>query len=390
MPAFLRDALRTYPYGSVLVLVAAAALLWYWLTPSKPVRAASDAKPAPIAALPVKKDVDAAQMLAEQRTTEEMKRRVLEQEAQIRKLQGALETLAKTSKEQATAQQEEWKAALGRLAQEQAKRQAPPAAKPVQAAAPTPKPSPPPAPPALPALREVHLSMLRGDGKDVYTGPAPRQGGAYLPAASFADIRIVTGALASSRAHASLPVLVAVTSPFHPPYKLLGPGQNPVPTQVPLQGCFALGRGAGDLAAGRIIIEMDLLSCVMPDGSAYEPPIQGYIVDIDMAYGMVGEILRHDSAVVARAFLTSVFQEASAAFVLARSNLVVTPVAGGQQPFQGAQSGMQKLVDFYLQQAEFLLPTISLKAGAAGRMVLKEGLMLEQLPTTILVAKGQS
>ncbi len=215
---------------------------------------------------------------------------------------------------------------------------------------------------------------------------------AYLSAGCLAQVRVVTGAMATSQVGGETwghPVLFAVDNAFHCPWRLGGPGRRPQPSGIELAGCFAIGKAKADMSSSRVIIAVELLSCVWPDGSGYEVPIKGYAVDQDGTLGIVGELHTHDSAKIALAFLVGIVHEASAAFGLAKSQVVVTQ-SGGVQPFQGAQTTLQQVSTLFLEQARALLPTLWVKSDTKAYLVMQEGLPLQGYPVVALLGKDRS
>jgi len=216
-----------------------------------------------------------------------------------------------------------------------------------------------------------------------------------LAAGCFARMRVITGVMATPVGgqdwwQRGLPVLMSVTDAFACPHQLQGPGRAPLPTSVPLQGCFAFGRTKADLSASRAIIALDTLSCVFPSGASFEQPIKGYVTDADGTLGLVGTVETHDSAKIAKVFLTALAQEASSAFGLARASVIVAPTSGGgQQPFQGTQTLLQQIGSFWLEQAKNLLPTLWVPSTTPGWVVLQEGLPLEDFPTYVTLTGGR-
>jgi len=186
-------------------------------------------------------------------------------------------------------------------------------------------------------------------------------------------------------------MLLSVRGPFTSPFQLHGPGTNPVETAVPIQGCFALANTTAELAASRVLGEVTLLACVLPDGSVWTKPIKGYLVDRDGTDGLVGKVIQHDSEKEAKLFLASLLQEFAAAAALASSKIIVAPYGGGgSQPFQGVESGFNKMADLYLRQIEYLQPTLWAQSGQLGYLVLEEGVALEGFPTTLLLSADRT
>jgi Skp family chaperone for outer membrane proteins len=247
--------------------------------------------------------------------------------------------------------------------------------------------------PSAPVGPMFELRTLRPEVRSGASRPLPplanQDETAYLAAGCLAEVTVVTGVMATSQLGGETwghPVLFNVATAFHCPWRLGGPGQRPRPSGIELAGCFALGKAKADMSSSRAIIAVELLSCVFPDGSSYEVPIKGYAVDQDGTLGIVGELHTHDSAKLAKAFLTGLIQEASAAFGLAKSQLVITGTSG-PQPFQGAQTTLQQVANFWLEQARALLPTLWVRSKTPAYLVLLEGLPLQGYPVVALVGR---
>jgi len=266
------------------------------------------------------------------------------------------------------------------------------------------KPSPPPAsrPVAVTATQPLpapssmfELRTLRPEKREGQPRPLPplanQDETAYLAAGCLAQAQVVTGVMATSQLGGETwghPVLFRVTNRFHCPWQQQGPGRLPNPSGIELPGCFAIGKAKADMSSSRAIIQVELLSCVWPDGSSYEVPIKGYATDQDGTLGIVGELHTHDSQKIALAFLTGLLREASAAFGLAKSQLVVTGT-GGVQPFQGAQSTLDQVANFWLQQARALLPTLWVKSDTPAYLVMLEGVPLQGYPVVALLGRDR-
>lgn len=211
-----------------------------------------------------------------------------------------------------------------------------------------------------------------------------------LGSGCHAPIRVITGAAVSGRTDKARPILVSIVAPFQCPYQLQGSGRDPIETEIPLQGCFAFFAGGGDLANQRVLGDGQTIGCVMPDKATWERPIKAYLTGPDGNDGLFGTLETHESAAIAKAAATAALMEISAAFGLARSNVVITDGRSyGPQPGQGVQSGLLELQRYFLDQARNLQPTIRASRGEGGMMVMQEGLALDGLPTQILLARGR-
>ena len=77
------------------------------------------------------------------------------------------------------------------------------------------------------------------------------------------------------------PVLLALKEAF----------ASPNSYQVPLKGCFALGKAEGNASSERADIQIVRMSCVLPDGKAFEQEITGYLVGEDGKQGIPGKLV---------------------------------------------------------------------------------------------------
>jgi conjugal transfer pilus assembly protein TraB len=109
--------------------------------------------------------------------------------------------------------------------------------------------------------------------------PAVRQT-AYLPGGSMARSVLLTGVDAPVGGK-PFPVLLALTEAF----------ASPNSYQVPLKGCFALGKAEGNASSERADIQIVRMSCVLPDGKAFEQEITGYLVGDDGKQGIPGKLV---------------------------------------------------------------------------------------------------
>jgi conjugal transfer pilus assembly protein TraB len=258
-----------------------------------------------------------------------------------------------------------------------------------------------PASQALPPEASARIRILRSDKAPSFTvqPPSPtRADTPFLPAGSYAEGRVVTGAFASSRQGGALPILFAVTRSFDGPLQVRGPGLKPRATALPIEGCLILGKAQADLGSGRVLVQLDTLSCVFPDEATFERPIKGYATGADGTLGLVGRLESRDSAYLAKTFLTSLMSGAAEAFALAKRTVIVTPFGGttttvtgnvGEMAgFSALANAAASLSQFYLSQAEKLMPVLWVEAGAASRLVLQEGLALDGLPTSTILSTG--
>jgi hypothetical protein len=381
---------KQHPGMVVLGCLLLAGFLYWAMSPPIPSTQPRVVKAQPLPGLGAQRDVMTDTLLTLQKQNETLSARLTEQDRAMRTLQQA----------QATAEHER-KATADKQAQqfdEQLKRaQKTPAPAPKAAVPPAISPlltqKTPPRDPEPTIDRGAKVRILRSEKPPSFQGQPPSANRAdtpYLPAGSIAEGRVVTGIMASSKTGGmGAPMLFKVVQPFRSPHQLHGPGRDSTPTGVPLQGCVIFGKAQADLGSGRVQGQLTLLSCVFPDKSTFEHPIHGYIADADLTLGLVGELQTHTSAVMAKAFLTGLIQEASAAFGLARSSLVVTQ-GGAVQTGQGAQTALQEISHFYLEQAREYSPTLWVESNRPVRLVLLEGIELQGFPVRTILTQKES
>ncbi len=412
MPMFLHALVAWSRRRPALALLSGGLLGWlvYWqCTPTVPAPRPVVAKAQTVPGLGIERPVLEKTLLDVQKENAQLRLALTDQQRTLHEIQQAQANAERDRQTREQAQEKRVEDLLHRAEQaQQAARQTP-------APQPQPRPQPKPAaavPPhaetptqadtARVALSGAKVRILRSEKPASFAGPPPsplRAKTPFLPAGSFAEGRAITGVMATSRAGGALPVLFAVTKPFTGPFQLRGSGVNPQETALPIEGCFVMGKAAADLGSSRVIIQLDLLSCVFPDQAAFERPIKGFATGIDGTLGIVGRVETHDSAVIAKSFLTGLLAGASESFNLAKRTTLVTPLGGTintQNSQFGETAGFAALANaaahlsqFYLQQASQLLPTLWVESGTTARLVLLEGLELEGLPTTTpLYARG--
>jgi type IV secretory pathway VirB10-like protein len=421
----------TQSYPALVLLLAlgvGGVLTWLFLVPKvtpMPRQVSQPAPPQGIPSLKLAKAVEESDVVKLSRTNKALQEQVEKTQADLTRLTQAQQQATREAREREAKQHDLIEAAL-RTAQrdtQQATQQAiqkavqdATAAQQRAAAAKTPAKTEPPKQsvpatlirqaPEVPRLaphgsegQDKQRRLIRSaDMKTLAGSPPPlnRVDTPYLLLGSFAAVRVVTGVAATSRENGALPVLLSVVGPFHPPYQLHGPGRNSTATEIAMHGCFLMGKAQANMASGRADIELEWLSCVMPNLMAYEREIKGYVAGVDMRFGLPGYVESHESAVLAKVFLTSLLAGAAEAFKLARQTVVVTPFggtintvtgnAGEVAGFSALANASAQLSAYYLQQASRLMPTIIVDAGSPGAAVLQEPLLLEDFPTRMLVA----
>lgn len=200
----------------------------------------------------------------------------------------------------------------------------------------------------------------------------------YLPGGSMARSVLLTGTDAPVGGK-PFPVLVALKEAF----------ASPNSYGVPLKGCFALGKAEGNASSERADIQIVRISCVLPDGRAFEQEVTGYLVGEDGKQGIPGKLVDKEGRKIALAAIAGVGAGLARAFgqqqvtnVVTDSGAVTSTVTGDALTFglasgaQGAASEMQK---YFQKQAERLFPVVEIDAGKNVTLVMLSGVKVSGL-----------
>lgn len=194
----------------------------------------------------------------------------------------------------------------------------------------------------------------------------------YLPGGSMAHSVLLTGVDAPVGGK-PFPVLLALKEAF----------ASPNSYQVPLKGCFALGKAEGNASSERADIQIVRMSCVLPDGKAFEQEITGYLVGEDGKQGIPGKLVDKEGRKIAFAAVAGVGAGLARAFgqqqvtnVVTDSGAVTSTVTGDALTFglaSGAQGAATEMQRYFQKQAERLFPVIEIDAGKNVTMVMLSG-----------------
>ena len=194
----------------------------------------------------------------------------------------------------------------------------------------------------------------------------------YLPGGSMAHSVLLTGVDAPVGGK-PFPVLLALKEAF----------ASPNSYQVPLKGCFALGKAEGNATSERADIQIVRMSCVLPDGKAFEQEITGYLVGEDGKQGIPGKLVDKEGRKIAFAAVAGVGAGLARAFgqqqvtnVVTDSGAVTSTVTGDALTFglaSGAQGAATEMQRYFQKQAERLFPVVEIDAGKNVTMVMLSG-----------------
>jgi len=183
-----------------------------------------------------------------------------------------------------------------------------------------------------------------------------------LPTGSYVKAKLLTGIEAPEGK--TYPVLAELD------YAYITPNDK----RIDLAGCFMILKAQGDLSTERVQMQADKISCVSKSGKMFEREINGFIADDkDNSFAVIGTVHSKQDRVAAMAFLSSVVEGVSKAIQQAQTTQTTNAVGGSQSVLTGDQSkyivgggvgnAASRVTDWYLKQAENLLPTINIGSG---------------------------
>jgi conjugal transfer pilus assembly protein TraB len=201
----------------------------------------------------------------------------------------------------------------------------------------------------------------------------------YIPPGTFSKVVLLSGVDAPSGSGASgnpVPVLFKVKDLSILPNRF----------RSDFRECFIIGSAKGDLKSERAYIRAETLSCVKRDGSVLERNVTGYVAGEDGKAGLSGRVVTKAGQMIARSILAGFVEGVARAFSQQAMTISVSPL--GQTSTidpnrtlkygvgQGVSSGARKLVDYYLNLANDLIPVIEINAGREVDFVFLKGVDL--------------
>lgn len=148
-----------------------------------------------------------------------------------------------------------------------------------------------------------------------------------------------------------------------------------------------IAKAQGDLSTERVQMQATKLSCVSRKGQMFERDINGFVADaVDNSFAVIGTVNTKQDRVAAMAFLSSVVEGVGRAIQMAQTTEQTSAegvsrksLTGDQGKYiaaggAGAAAGM--VAQWYLKQAQNLLPTINVGSGQDVWIVMNESVAL--------------
>lgn len=196
-----------------------------------------------------------------------------------------------------------------------------------------------------------------------------------VPSGSYVKAKLMTGVQAPEGK--TYPALLQLDYAFIIPNK----------KRVDLSGCFMIAKSQGDLSTERVQMQASKLSCVSKSGQMFEREISGFVADDkDNSFAVSGQVSSKQGRVATMAFLSSVVEGVGKALSQAQTTSQTNALGGTQTSVTGdqgtylaaggASNAAGLVTQWYLKQAQSLLPTINVLSGQDVWIVLQESVKL--------------
>ena len=229
---------------------------------------------------------------------------------------------------------------------------------------------------------ELDIQVVTIGPKDKATGKPKeiKNADTYLPAGSFATVRLLSGVDAPTGDEGGqnpIPVLLRVMTD----------GTLPNFFNSNVSSCHIIASSWGNLASERATIQLETLSCVLLNGDVIETQVKGYVAGEDGKHGLRGRLVSKQGSLVARALLSGLASGFGQALTQQTQQVAVggAGVVTAIDPNRIAQAGigsgignaMQQISQYYLERARQIFPIIEIAANREGDAILQTGVKLD-------------
>lgn len=144
--------------------------------------------------------------------------------------------------------------------------------------------------------------------------------------------------------------------------------------------CFVLLEAVGDLPSERAMMRANGMSCVRPDRSVIDVPMQGFAVGEDGKSGLRGTVVSKQGQAISKAMLAGFADGVSRAFGgqnqsvrLGEGELPSGGAIGASGVMGGASTALDRIAQHFLDLANQLHPVIEIDSGRSVTIVLTKG-----------------
>lgn len=199
--------------------------------------------------------------------------------------------------------------------------------------------------------------------------------GIVLPPGSYVRAKMLTGVAAPEGR--PYPVLLQLDFAYVLPNR----------RRLDLAGCFMIAKAQGDLSTERLQMQATKMSCVGRDGRMFEREVSGFVSDDrDNNFAVAGEVVSKQDRVAVMAFLASVVEGVGKAVQQAQTTQQTNALGGSQSIMTGnegrylaaggASDAAGMVAQWYLKEAQNLLPTINVDSGRDVWVVMQDSVNL--------------
>ncbi len=232
-----------------------------------------------------------------------------------------------------------------------------------------------------PAYANIPLKVY--DVAPLKPSPADTKEAIYLPSGSFVNGTLLSGVYAPMDEARALPVLISIDEAFY------GPNQS----RIPLKGCFAIGKAAGDATTDRAHIQVYKLSMVLPNGQTFEKEGNcAFIVgEADSTLALDGVRVSRSKEQMMAAFSSGAFAGAGA--TLERGQIsqyessfgqvtTAKKAAAGEILGGALHDAFTQMAQYQIRQLEKMVDAIYVAPGRKVYIVMTEGVRIEGLQSS--------
>ena len=195
----------------------------------------------------------------------------------------------------------------------------------------------------------------------------------YLPSGTFVTTTLLSGVDAPTGGQADsnpLPILL----------RLVDNGQMPNFFRSYVENCHITGAAVGQLSSERAFIRLEMMSCVLKDGTIIERSVKGYVTGEDGKAGLRGNVVTKQGALLARSAAAGFLQGFGSSLNTVGTAGTVSGVVN-QSTSSVLQSGLAQgsgdafsgLAKYYLERANETHAIIEISAGRIGEIIFTQG-----------------
>ena len=195
----------------------------------------------------------------------------------------------------------------------------------------------------------------------------------YLSSGTFVTATLLSGVDAPTGGQADanpLPILL----------RLVDNGQMPNFFRSYVENCHITGAAVGQLSSERAFIRLEMMSCVLKDGTIIERSVKGYVTGEDGKAGLRGNVVTKQGALLARSAAAGFLQGFGSSLNTAGTAGTVAGVVN-QSTTSVLQSGLAQgtgdafsgLANYYLDRANETHAIIEVSAGRIGEIIFTQG-----------------